>query len=378
MSNISNRWVIIFLILPHLSIYYFKLEQFRPVIFIWQSTVILLALFLIYRQINTFNILMIFYMVIVMLSAVVHGTLSFGVLYTIGVFLSFCIYISYAIKNFNEFITGLYYLLTSVAILNFLTMLLHGITIASNGDYAYLLGGKNAISLTLLPTIPLIYLYSYTIYHRLKLFPLIVILICIISTYLSESGTGIVVSLLTIIFVLFPKKLLPSFYTYLLAYFITFFSIVIFRLQEILFGDFIVDVLHKDMTFTGRTYIWDLVLNALKNSWFLGLGRGNSFISNNFINLSETHNGILEVLMFSGIMGCLLFSLILLIVGKKLFLKRKHIFSKILSFSIFTYLIIGLTESVFYKIEFWILLIISYNIENIIKHADDNKLISKP
>lgn len=369
--SLSNRWVVIFLILPHLSIYYYRLDIVYQLTLIWQFAVVIISLFLLYRNLTTFNILLIFYMILVIFSALLNDTFNPGIFYSIAVFTGFCIYISYAMRNINELIKGLYYLFAAVVFINFLTLLIGGIATSPDGlSTNYLLGGKNAIAMTALPTIPLIYLYSYMVHNKLKTLPFLLILICAVSLYLSESGTGIVVSFLAILFVILPKKYFPSFITYFWIYIVVFLTIVIFRLQELLFGDFIINVLHKDMTFTGRTYIWDLVLDLIKQSWLIGYGRGNQIISHHFANLNETHNGLLEIMMYSGILGVLFFLIILLVVGHKLNSNKNHILSKILSFSIFAYLIIGLTESVFYKKEFWILLVISYNIRHIIKSLD--------
>ncbi|MFS8351790.1 O-antigen ligase family protein [Bacillus nitratireducens] len=267
----------------------------------------------------------------------------------------------------------------TIVVANFLTLLIGGLDVGTNGLPIYLLEGKNAIALTTLPTIPIVYLYSYTIHKKMKTLPLLLILICSISIYLSDSGTGIMVSFLTILFIFLPKKVFPTFKTYLYIYIVIFFTIIVFRLQELLFGDFIINVLHKDMTFTGRTYIWDVVLNVIKESWILGFGGGNDIISYYFFNLNETHNAVLEILMYSGLLGILFFLIILFVVGNKLSINKDHIISKILSFSIFAYMILGLTESVFYKKEFWILLIISYSVGNIIKSTDtDQNNLSKP
>ncbi|MED4006498.1 O-antigen ligase family protein [Priestia aryabhattai] len=376
--SLSNRWVVIFLILPHLSIYYYRLDVVYQLTLIWQFLVVIISLFLLYRNLTAFNILLIFYMTLVVFSAFLNDTFNPGILYSIAVFIGFCIYISHAMRNINELIKGLYYLFATVVFINFFTLLIGGIAVSPDGlSTNYLLGGKNAIAMTALPTIPLIYLYSYMIYNKLKTFPFVLILICAVSLYLSESGTGIVISFLAILFVVLPKKYFPSFTTYFWIYIVAFFTIVVFRLQELLFGDFIINVLHKDMTFTGRTYIWDLVLNLIKQSWLIGYGRGNQIISHHFANLNETHNGLLEIMMYSGILGVLFFLIILLVVGHKLNSNKDHILSKILSFSIFAYLIIGLTESVFYKKEFWILLVISYGIRHIIRSFDLKKVVHR-
>lgn len=367
--NLSNRWLVFFLILPHLNLYYFDLAVVKPFVLIWQLAIVFIA-FLTFKRTNTFNILLFFYMIIVAFSAGIMGTLTIGILFSIGIFLAFFKYISHAMNNFSELIRGLYYLFATVVLINFLTMLLGGIAHDSYGFPIYLLGGKNSVAITALPTIPIVYIYSYFIHEKLKIIPLLLILISIISIYISESGTGIVIALLSILFVFAPKRFFPSFFSYFFIYVVTFLSIVIFRLQEVFLGNFIVNVLHKDITLTGRTYIWDWVISYIKQSWLLGYGRGNDIVNTHFTNLYEAHNGILEILLFTGVLGLFFFFLILLLVGQKLSMNRRHIFSKLLAFSIFCYLIIGLTESVYNSTEFWMLLVISFGIGGIIKQQN--------
>lgn len=364
---LTNRWGFFFVILPHITFYYFKVEPLKPVIQAWQLAVFLPVLLFVFTRINILNVLLTVSMSLVLISAYTNGTITGGVFYSVIVFLGFCFYITYATEHFKEFITGLYYLLVFVVVANFLTMIISPVQF----DGRYLLGGKNALQVTLLPAIPLVYIYSYFRYKKLRVIPLIVILIAILSMYLSQSGTATVIAILTLVFALFPKRISPTFNAYLYGYIAIFLSIVVYRLQEVMFGDFIKDVLQKDLTFTGRTYIWDFVMYLMNEYWFLGVGRGSTIIrDNNYFNVIDTHNGVLEVMMFSGVIGLALYFIMLLMIGQKLKQERKHVISKVLSFSLFAYMIIGLTESVFYRIEFWLLLVISYNIDKIVKQSE--------
>lgn len=362
-----NRWVVLLMILPHISIYLFKIETLKPIFQVMQLGVFLPILLFLYTKVNLLNILVTLLMGVVAISAYLNGTLSSGIIFSMCVFVGFCFYIAYAMSSFKELITGLYYLLGLIVVGNFLTMIASPLQI----DGRFLLGGKNTLQLTLLPAISLIYLYSHFTYDKLRRVPLILILISIISLYLSESGTAIVISLLSILFVVLPKRFSPSFNTYLVGYILFFFAVVIYRMQEVLFGDFIRNVLKKDLTFTNRTYIWDLVLQKMEGSWLLGLGRGNTVILDNFfISVNETHNGGLEVLMYSGVLGLILFIATLFVVGSVLKPFREDMIGKVLSFSLFAYLIIGLTESVFYRIEFWMLIFIAFGIGKIMQQKE--------
>lgn len=368
MRNIFlNRWVVFFLLLPQVGIYYFQVGSIVNLIHIWQLLIFVPFLIPVFLRVNTFNILFSFLFLLILLSAYLNGNITSGTVFNIMSLGGICYYLSNATKNFKELITGLYYLFATVMVLNFITMLVGAFQI--NGYY--LLGGKNAISHELFPAIPLFYLYSYSTYNKLKPIPLILILISAVSFYLSGSGTATILALLTFLFIFLPKKVSPNLNIYLILYTIAFFALVIFRLQN-LFANFITFVLKKDLTFTGRTFIWDRVLDGLHGSWILGLGRESKIVEEYFYPVSATHNGVLQVLVYSGIIGLILFTVTLLIIVKKLKKYRKNPISKILSFSIFSYLVIGLTESVFFQFEFWLLLVLAYDIERIINQNNDN------
>lgn len=367
--SVSNRWLAIFLILPHLSVYYFNLEQVQPIMFCWQAAVILIALVLLFRRITVFNLMLMMYMAVILFSAVINRTLTGGILFSTVLLVALCIYIANAIKNPAEFFKGMYYLFSAIILLNFFTVLNNGITIIV--EPIYLIGGKNALAMTLLPAISMILIYSYITHKKIRTVPLITILIGIASIFLTGSGTGVIVAILLTLFLFGWKKQLPSLKNYMVIYLIMFFAIVIFRLQDVLFGSFITNTLNKTITFTGRTYIWDFVLSVIGDSWLLGFGRGTNLVNQYFPHVSEAHNGFLEVLLYSGVLGITFFVVILLKVAKNLAVFKKHIISQVLSFSVFAYMVLGLAESVFYKKEFWILLVISYGISNLIKVKEE-------
>lgn len=373
MVSLSKRWSVVFLILPLLSIYYFGTLNFKPIILVWQCILIGIV-FAINRYINTFNGWLIVYIVITLFSAIINKTITFGIFYSEIMLISLCIYIAFSIKEFKELIKGLYYLYSSVITINFILMVIfsNGISQTVDGFPIYLLGGKNSIQLIALPAISIVCLYSYNEYKKIKIVPAIIISTCILSMYFSNSGNGIALSIIIIVFILVHKKMaMPSFKIYFLTYVLVYFGLVVFRLQDVLLGNLIQNVLHKDLTFTGRTHIWDLILQNMKEFWLLGLGRGNKFVETYYYyNLHEAHNGFLEIMLSCGLVGLVAFLILVLLVQKKLDLYKKHIYSKILSFSIFAYMILGLTESIFNRIEFWILLVISYNIDKIIKQDD--------
>ena len=117
-------------------------------------------------------------------------------------------------------------------------------------------------------------------------------------------------------------------------------------------------------------------MNRDSDSLIFGIGRGNRIISSSFNTIDEEHNLILQILLDSGLIGVGLFSLLLIMIGFKIKKYKDYTISKIISISIFSYLIVGLMESVFYKREFWILLVLGYGIDKIIHKLKRDKVIN--
>lgn len=106
----------------------------------------------------------------------------------------------------------------------------------------------------------------------------VTIVLIVISTVESWSSTGIVVVfilLLSLAVVLLSKKVKINITLsgVSIVYAIFFFSIIIFRLQDS-FSLVIEGVLHKSLTFTGRTYIWNQAINVFTTSPLYGIGTG--------------------------------------------------------------------------------------------------------
>lgn len=373
---IRNRWIIPFLILPHLQIYYFDNDFFRPIILIWQSLILVIALVLVFKELNIFNIIFSIFVCVILFSAYWNGYLTISTCYTMAILVAFCVYIFFESRKPLELITGLFYLFIPLVLLNFASVIVGGLGINYRGSVLYLLGGKNNIIFTILPAITITYMYSLMKFNKLKIFPFIIIIISLLSVFVAGSGTGIVVVLLTILVILLPKHILPQYFTYIIIYFTAFLAIIILRLQEKLFGDFIVNVLKKDITFTGRTQIWDTITRALNDSWLLGKGLGNSVVIDSFYPINQEHNLLLQIALDSGIIGIVLFTFLLILVGKELKKSNFNYYTKVISFSVFAYLVVGLQESILYRKEFWLLLVISYASNKMLLKMDLSKKIN--
>jgi O-antigen ligase len=111
-----------------------------------------------------------------------------------------------------------------------------------------------------------------------------------------------------------------------------FFSIVVLRLQNI-FSFFIEGVLHKGLSFTGRTDIWDKAIAMILESPFLGYGIAQS---GKVYRLSKhkyyhAHNAFLEVMVEGGVFALIAFLLMLERAGRQLLIYRRHPYACLLA-----------------------------------------------
>lgn len=75
---------------------------------------------------------------------------------------------------------------------------------------------------------------------------------------------------------------------------------------------FIVDVLGEDLTLTGRLGIYQNIMDAFATSPWFGFGNGNSrIISLFYTSVENPQNGIIEVFLNIGLLGCLSFFMII-------------------------------------------------------------------
>lgn len=326
-------------------------------------------------------LLVMLYSFIILFSAVINNNITMGMIYTNFVYIGFIIYINYCMKDFKNFINALNILFTLLIIYNLILAIFFQSSymyIGYQGSQKVFVGtfeSRNGISMVMIPAIAFILIRSEYIYEKVRNKDILLCFMVLIIILLSKSSTGFIVGSLLVIYVLLLKKIkiklninkLMSIYT------IIYTQVVIFRIQETVFRGFIENTLQKNVTLTGRTLIWDFIMKIIPNSLIFGYGRNDIIAQNTIIrDVTEAHNGLLEILLCTGIIGLFVFILILLNAFRALNKSNSKI-SYILSMAIFLYFCIALTESAFTytKIGFWILIIISSNIEKIIKQKDN-------
>ncbi len=286
-------------------------------------------------------------------------------------------------KEPKRIINQLLFIFEILIYANFISMIIYPNGLYSDALYAnnWLLGYDNKHIITILPGMMLTLIYSSYYGKKLKVRSKFLIVISLISIIRNFSATSVLAIVIMIAFVIFRNTIFEFFfilniYNYIITYITLFFTIIIFRLQEI-FRYLIVEILHKSLSFTGRTGIWDKTMELIKQKAIIGYGVENSTVraaKMNFANATHAHNTILEILYKGGFLALAIYLYIIFIVAKQLNKFRDTMPSKIISITIFVFFVMMLTEARDVT-NFYIILLLGYNVKNILN--DINKGVEK-
>lgn len=191
------------------------------------------------------------------------------------------------------------------------------------------------------------------------------ILFTLIVGFVSWNSTMIFVTFIILIFAIFRNNLFSkiTIIHYVLLYFILEISVVFLRIQDV-FSYIIVNVLHRNLSFTGRTSIWNVYIDQFINGKFVNKMFGNFGFT--FLNVN-THNMFLGLLSFTGIIGSFLYFHLLFLSMKNLIYDANLDSAKFVSVIMFGFLINALMME--FYLQPMIVMYIGYRIKDI------NKLI---
>lgn len=166
-------------------------------------------------------------------------------------------------------------------------------------------------------------------------------LFTLLVSLVSWNSTMMIVTIIIFAVYLLNKSFLKflNIKHYIYIYLFLEFGIVFFRIQE-KFSYLIVNILHRNITFTGRTEIWDYYINQFINGGTLNMLFGNFGYNTIGIN---SHNMFLGILAFSGIVGLILYMVLLIMAAVKLLKYKSTDNAKFTSIIIFGFLINALT-----------------------------------
>lgn len=257
--------------------------------------------------------------------------------------------------DFKEALNAFLIMLEIYIYINFVTLIIcpKGLLDVNTAYPKWFLGIDNLHILYILSGLVISYIYSYLYSkdNKLSLRSKIFTLVCIVSLVLRMSMTSIVgitaFIVVNLILNLIKKRKIINFYSVYIFMIGLYLAVVVFRLQNV-FAFLITDILGKDLTFTGRTYVWDYAIKSIVKKPVFGYGNikliENIYFDNWVHNFSHTHNLLLNILFRGGILSFGIFISILISLAQRMKeISNTKIYNVVLAF-IFTFLLMSLTE----------------------------------
>lgn len=275
-------------------------------------------------------------------------------------------------ENFRKTIDVCFKIFNLYVIINFILLLLYpnGLilepTLIGTLSNYYFLGLDNQFAWFIMPCVILAML-NYYINGKFKI-SLFSILICLLTIFITWSATAVASIVLFVILSLLVLLPIKRYYfkikmNYLLYIYISFFTlfVILRNLNFPIISDLIINFLGKNLTFSGRTVIWNEVIKQIFNSPLIGYGANEGrIVMNTVSHISvSSHNVILQILFESGIIGLFSFINIFLVFLNKF--KNKHYdrFMEQVSIGVFC-ILITMTMEV-YNLEYlFIIILIGY------------------
>ena len=222
-----------------------------------------------------------------------------------------------------------------------------------------LYGHKNSLSINMVFGIILSYaIYKMNQNTKMRIVSKLNIIISIIVLTLTKSITSLLIVIISYFMYILYSKLEFNKNPSLILMFL---HIIIYAL--VMFGqkynDLFVRLFNRDLTLTGRVDIWNVIINLVKERPIRGYGYGGVWYqdsdivdyiwSKTFIGMETAHNGFLEWALQTGIIGMILFIVLLLIMGKRVLkIKKDNPILFLFSVQYITFILIFyITEVVF-------------------------------
>lgn len=329
------------------------------------------------KLISLFELLMILFCFILLFSTILNrGELTTAIMNAIQL-LILCFVVNYGFnKNTSIFLNSFEFFLYLLVVINFLTVLLfpnglyesHSISFFTTNNW--FLGFKNNHIVYIIPAILISSINSIYSYHHISFRTKFLFLVSFITVLLVKSGTSIFgLSIILIFYFLIRGNKNYSWFnsksiTFIFA--VLFLVIVVFRLQNI-FSFLIVDIMHKDITFTNRVYVWDYVIKFILKKPLFGYGFELDtvrYFKTLYYRSYHAHNQVYELIYKSGFLGFFVFCIIYRCSFVKLYKFRFNKITISILVVLLSILIMSLTEA-FSLVYIFLPLIISYNVNKL-------------
>ncbi len=310
--NKKETFIFILLLLPNLSILGVRLIFPETVIEYWRIAALGYLAFMMLRRHSQIKLTFAFGLfaacqAVIFISTLIHHGFSSGILFTIGFHVLVFLYIQNL--NYREIVSALCSIIIVSTLINVPAMLMR-----TGNQYAmYFLGGKNALSMILVPGMFLTFLNALNKYDKVSKRSIITAGFYLFCIFVGSSGTGMVVAVTAAVLALLALRYKPQKWTYITIIAICYAMLIIFS-DDFLASDYwsqFTDMLGKDSTLTARADIWEKVKNVVGENAWIGTGRGTEItIQNQWTvhhTFTEAHNFILEIMMQGGTVALVLY-----------------------------------------------------------------------
>lgn len=313
---IINFILLVFLFEPNILVKYPIYNN----LFIVGGVISFLNIFIIYIKkhikLNKMMLFFILFMALNILSTVINNgdvlKIGYVAMTTVALFL-YAKYF-YDNENIDEFINMLYKIFTLYLTINLVLYIFKPQGISDKFPGIYFLGIRTRFTEYVISCILLAYInYKNKIISKKKMsLSIAIALINIFIHNVTTAYIGIMCSIVFYYFLInFVRKNNYIKFNWLAIVIYVFIILIVFARVQIYFEFLIVDILGKDLTFTGRTYIWDSALQIIKKSNIIF---GNGCPDNgNFVPyggaLYQAHNEFIQIIYESGLIGIWLFLL---------------------------------------------------------------------
>lgn len=379
---LNNPILLVLLLFP-----YFKPASLEYIAPVWDHIfdilrifpfIIGLGMYIYNRKISKFILIIILYELSLFLSTFINNGNYLRLIVSCGTVISFCMLTELCIKqNSKLYFNCIFFIYIFLVIINFIVLIIYPNGIAVTDYYYYncnFLAIDNQLAPILIPAMALLCVYS-AFYNKKMTISAAILILCISATMIiTWSATGVVGWFIMIMYIMFIYKSKFTGLVNIKLLYLTFLALqiclVFLRIQEV-FSFIIVDILGKNIFFTGRTEIWDLSYILIKKSPIIGYGvyegYGLTFWHNKFY---YSHNAILEVMLQGGVISLILFAILFIVSGISLYKFRDNYISGIITAAIFSMLVTMLMEAYINHIWIYGLLTIAACISDLIEQIE--------
>lgn len=281
-----------------------------------------------------------------------------------------CIMEIFLEKNQYLFMNGFAFILRCLCVVNAIQSIICPNVFEHDGIYEFIIGGENQIVFAYIVSV-IIEVICHNDRKKFLKFYIILLTLSIIKIFSAGNILGWMIFLFLFFYYRKPRKIkaIKIFYVYCIGWGL----IVVVRIQNI-FSWLIIGILHKNLTLTNRTVIWDNALSSIRLKPILGYGVQET------VNLFYTyilrpgkptvnswfsaHNQVVQTLYESGIL-----SMIPIIFFAVISLKKLDENKKSRLYSVLVAGIIGILVSMIAEAPGWdsllVVLALAFNVKKI-------------